>query len=51
MDRLLLLLRHLPLSLRERYLFALAPVDPDDAPVTGALLSFAAAYCHRRVLS
>ena len=44
MDRLLLLLRHLPLSLRERYLFALAPVDPDDAPVTGALLSFAAAY-------
>ena len=45
-----MLLRHLPLSLRERYLFAIAPVDPDDAPVTSALLTFAAAYCHRRAL-
>lgn len=49
-SRLLLLLRHLPLSLRERYLFAMAPVDPEDSPVTGALLTFAAAYCHRHVL-
>lgn len=49
--RLLLLLRHLPLSLRERYTFATAPVDPDDGPATGALLAFAAAYCHRRGLA
>ena len=47
MMRLALLLRHLPLSLHEAYLFCVSPTDPDDTPVASALLAMATAYCSR----
>ena len=31
------MLRHLPLSLREAWTFAISPTDPDDVPVSGCL--------------
>ena len=46
---LAIMLRHLRLTLRERYIFAISPTDPDDAPVASALLSFASAYSSRSV--
>ena len=49
MLRLALMLRHLPLSLREAYIYAISPADPDDAPVASALLSFASAYASKCV--
>lgn len=45
---LAMMLRHLRLSLREAWAFAIAPADPADAPVAGALLSLATAYALRR---
>ena len=47
MMRLALLLRHLPLSLHEAYLFCVSPTDPDDTPIASALLAMATAYCSR----
>lgn len=44
---LALMLEPLPLSLRECYTFALSPTDSADPSSTGALLSFAKAYCRR----
>ncbi len=41
------MLKHLPLSLREAYLFCLSPCDPADTPVASALLTFATAYARR----
>lgn len=42
------MLRHLPLSLREAWTFAISPTDPDDVPVASALLGFATTYAARR---
>lgn len=36
------------LSLREAYVFAIAPCDPDDAPLAAAFLRFAAAFARQR---
>ena len=47
MHKLALMLRHLPLTLREHYIFAIGPTDPEDPPVAAALLSFAATYSSR----
>ena len=47
MHKLALMLRHLPLALREHYIFAISPADPEDPPVAAALLSFAEAYASR----
>lgn len=47
MHKLALMLRHLPLSLREHYIFAISPADPDEPSVASALLSFATAYCQK----
>lgn len=47
MHKLALMLRHLPLSLREHYIFAISPADPEDPPVAAALLSFASCYASR----
>ncbi|BDA48563.1 ATP-dependent RNA helicase SUV3L, mitochondrial [Coccomyxa sp. Obi] len=47
MHKLALMLRHLPLSLRDAYTFAISPADPDDPIIASALLSFATAYCQR----
>lgn len=45
--RIARLLDYLPLSIRDRYLFCLAPADVTDGAVASALLSFARAYCYR----
>ena len=42
------MLKHLPLSLREAWQFAISPTDPADAHVAAALLGFATAYAARR---
>jgi ATP-dependent RNA helicase SUPV3L1/SUV3 len=42
------MLRHLPLSLREAWTFAISPTDPDDVPVASALLTFATTYAAQR---
>ena len=42
--KLALMLRHLPLTLQEHYIFAIGPADPEDPLVAAALLSFAATY-------
>ncbi len=47
MHKLALMLRHLPLPLRDAYTFAISPADPDDPIVSSALLSFATAYSQR----
>ena len=47
MHKLALMLRHLPLTLQEHYIFAIGPADPEDPPVAAALLSFAASYSSR----
>ena len=47
MHKLALMLRHLDLSLRKHYIFALSPTDPEDPPVAAALLSFASCYASR----
>ncbi len=47
MHRLALMLRHLPLSLRQAYICAISPADPDDTPVASALLTFATAFSQR----
>jgi hypothetical protein len=47
MLKLALMIRHLPLSLREHYIFAISPADPDEPAVASALLSFATAYSQR----
>lgn len=47
MHKLAMMLRHLPLPLRDAYTFAISPADPDDPIVSSALLSFATAYCQR----
>lgn len=41
------MLRHLPLSLREAYTFAISPCDPTDGPVAEALVAFATAFSLR----
>lgn len=51
MHALATMLRHLPLSLREAWTFAIAPADPADAAVAGALLSLATGYALRRRVS
>ena len=51
MYRLAVMLRHLRLTLREQYLFAVAPADAQDPPVASALVSFATAYNLRSVRS
>eukprot|EP00887_Chlorella_sp_A99_P007765 scaffold20.g7765.t1 len=48
--RLAVMIQHLPLSLREAYLFAIAPCDPVDDPVAAAFLRFAAAFAARRAV-
>lgn len=47
MHKLALMLRHLPLPMRDAYTFAISPADPDDPIISSALLSFATAYCQR----
>lgn len=47
MHKLALMLRHLALNLREHYIFAISPADPEDPPVAAALLSFASCYASR----
>lgn len=47
MYALAVMLKHLPLSLGEHYLFATAPSDASDATAASALLSFATAYSLR----
>lgn len=47
MHKLALMLRHLPLPLRDAYTFAISPADPDDPIQASALLSFATAYSQR----
>lgn len=47
MRKLALMLRHLPLALRDHYIFAISPADPEDPPVAAALLSFAACYASK----
>lgn len=44
---LAVMLKHLPLSLREAYAFCLAPCDPGDEPVAAALLALATWYSRR----
>lgn len=44
---LAVMLRHLPLSLREAWTFAISPTDPADEPVAAALLSLAHAFALR----
>ena len=48
---LAVMLRHLPLSLREAWTFAISPTDPADEPVAAALLSLAHAYALRRAIT
>ncbi len=47
MLRLALMLRHLPLSLRDHYICAISPADPDDSAVASALLTFATTYSQK----
>ena len=47
MHGLALILRHLRLTLRDRYVFSISPADPEDIPVAAALLAFATAYSRR----
>lgn len=42
------MLRHLPLSLREAWTFAISPADPADVPVAAALLGLATVFAARR---
>lgn len=49
MLRLALMLRHLPLALRDHYIFAISPADPDDTAVASALLTFATTYAQQCV--
>ena len=46
---LALMIAHLPLTLREAYLFSIAPCDPQDGPVAAAFLRFATAFARGRV--
>lgn len=48
MHTLATMLRHLPLTLREAWTFAISPTDPADAPVATALLSLASSFAQRR---
>lgn len=45
------MLRHLPLSLREAWTFAISPTDPADELVAAALLSLAHAFALRRTVT
>ena len=40
-------LEHLPLSLREHYMFSVSPTDAGDSSLLAALLCFATAYSIR----
>lgn len=44
---LAIMLEHLPLTLRECYIFATSPTDSADPGIAGSLLNFARAYCKR----
>lgn len=48
MRTLAVMLRHLPLSLREAYVFAMSPCDPGDEVLASALLAFATVFAQRR---
>ena len=45
------LLGHLPLSLRELWVFCHSPADPDEPHLVSALLTFVTAFCHRCALA
>lgn len=45
------MLRHLPLSLFEAYVFSISPSDPGDDALSSALLSFATSFVQHRTVS
>ena len=44
---LAVLLKHLPLSLPELWLFCHSPTDPQEPHMVSALLTFVTAFCYR----
>lgn len=46
-----MMLRHLPLTLHETYVFSISPCDPTDPDVSAALLLFATVFANRRPVS
>lgn len=46
-----MMMRHLPLTLHETYVFSISPCDPTDPDVSAALLLFATVFANRRPVS
>ena len=42
-----MLLKHLPLSLSELWIFCHSPTDPQEPHMVSALLTFVTAFCYR----
>eukprot|EP00803_Ostreobium_quekettii_P001475 evm.model.scf_100EXC.6 EVM.evm.TU.scf_100EXC.6 scf_100EXC:44762-53616(+) len=47
MIELAIIIRHLPLSIEERYIFTTSPCDPSSYTTVAALLNFASVYANR----